>query len=211
MIGALLALALAAPTPEAALAEILPKASNGLVQRLGLPGLPRPGPGVSFAATPAAGSTAELLIADLVARRDGAVIYARRVTVPLRTRLRVPVPTRHLPRGTIVGPDDFALREVHVPSPALVVTEPASLIGREVRRPLTAGRPVPRRSVEDEKIVGRGDQVQVAFVAPGFRIEMEARALEPGAIGDVVRVINSRSNEIVSARVVDRGKLEVVR
>ena len=204
-----LSLAVSAPTAEAALAQIVPASSRELVDRVRLPGLPRPGPEVDFIATPAPGSSPEVVVAELVARHRGRVVYARRVTIPVRTTLRVPVPRRTIDRGHVLRRSDFEITEAHVPSPKLVVTDLQALLGCEVRRPLAAGHPVPRRSVDSEKLVKRGDMVKVTVAAGGFRVVMEGRALEPGAKGEVVRVVNGQSNQIVEAHVVGARTLEV--
>jgi flagella basal body P-ring formation protein FlgA len=119
------------------------------------------------------------------------------------------VPRRTIDRGHVLRRSDLRLAEVHVPSPKLVVTDLQTLLGREVRRPLTAGHPVPRRSVDSEKLVKRGDTVKVTVSTGGFRVVMEGRALEPGAEGEIVRIVNAQSSEIVEARVVGPRSLEV--
>lgn len=204
-------LAVAAPTPSKALSDILPAEQHGVVAGLRLPGMPRPGPGMSFHAKKAPGSSARVLVAELTARLRGEVLFVRRVSIPLRTRIEVPVATRDIARGTVLSEGHFDLRRAHVPSPPLVVQSMDELLGREARRPIEAGQPVPRRSVEPRAIVERGDTVDVTFLGHGFRITMKARALEAGAQGDEIRVINAQSNAVVMARVVGPDRLEVGR
>lgn len=202
-------LATTAPTPEAALAEVVPPSSHEVIEHVRIPGLPQAGPGITFEAARTPGTDADMVSAELVARHHGRVIFTRRLVIPLRTTLTMPVPRRTLTRGHVLRESDFTLQVVHVPSPKLVVAELNALVGREVRRPLVAGQPVPRRSIEEERLVKRGEVVKVVVSAGGFRIEMEGRALEPGSEGELVRVVNAQSNQIVAARVVGPRSLEV--
>ncbi|MBI1252292.1 MAG: flagellar basal body P-ring formation protein FlgA [Alphaproteobacteria bacterium] len=53
--------------------------------------------------------------------------------------------------------------------------------------------------------VRRGEMVTLVYVAPGMQLTTRARAMQNGAIGDVIRVTNLQSNTAVDATVTGPG------
>ncbi|MDX2276253.1 MAG: flagellar basal body P-ring formation chaperone FlgA [Hyphomonadaceae bacterium] len=56
-----------------------------------------------------------------------------------------------------------------------------------------------------EAVIRRGETVALIFEAPGIQLSTSARALEDGAVGDNVRLVNIASNRTVSATVTGPG------
>ena len=54
--------------------------------------------------------------------------------------------------------------------------------------------------------VRRGESVLLLFEAPGMRITTNARAMDDGAVGDVIRLVNVSSNRTVNAVVTGPGQ-----
>jgi hypothetical protein len=60
-----------------------------------------------------------------------------------------------------------------------------------------------------EAIVRRGEMVSLAFSAPGIQLATHARALDGGAVGDTIRLVNLSSNRTVSATITGPGAARV--
>ncbi len=110
---------------------------------------------------------------------------------------------RTLPAGTIIGAAD--LRAVDGDQRAL--TDPSQVIGKQTRITIYEGRPIQATLLQAPKLVGRNQIVRLSFRRGALRIDMQARTLSEGAAGDVIRVMNLDSRNIVAALVEDDGTL----
>ena len=89
------------------------------------------------------------------------------------------------------------------------VTDPALLIGQEVRKALYAGRPIRVADVQPPAVIERNQIVRLIFERNGLRIATEGRALDRAGVGAFVRVMNLSSRSTVSGRVDHSGKIIV--
>ena len=53
--------------------------------------------------------------------------------------------------------------------------------------------------------IRRGESVNLVYEAPGMSLAMRARALEDGAVGQSVRLLNTSSNRTIDAVVTGPG------
>jgi hypothetical protein len=87
-------------------------------------------------------------------------------------------------------------------------TAPAGVNGVHVVRPGGARATLPAtaggRTLADAA-VRRGDTVNLVYEMPGMSLSMRARALEDGAIGQGVRLLNTSSNRTIEAVVTGPG------
>lgn len=117
-----------------------------------------------------------------------------------REQVLVPVPAVPVEAGTRIDP--ARLREVALDRAALppgAVMDAAELGGQRARRRLAAGRPVAASDLQEPASVQKGEIVTVVFQRGPLRLTLLGKALEPGAIGQTVRVLNTDSGRAVSA------------
>lgn len=124
-----------------------------------------------------------------------AVVWADSLTV-----------TRVLRPGEVVRGTDLTLLTGTQPGG---VTRPDALIGQEARVVLYPGRPIRADDVRAPAVVQRNGLVDLVFVRAGLRIVAEGRALDRGAPGDRVPVLNTASRQRVTGRVTPDGQVEV--
>ncbi len=132
--------------------------------------------------------------------------------VPVRIKLnaRVIVLARPVPQGGTLTGNDVHLEERDVT--ALVsgyFTEPAQVIGKQLKQPLSVGQPLNHLSVKEPKLVRRGDRVVLLAASTGFKVRMGGTLLTDGAIGDRVRVRNISSKRVVEGIVTRDGSVQV--
>lgn len=90
------------------------------------------------------------------------------------------------------------------PIPAL---QPVRVGDVKVTQPPVA--PVATKQIDKTPMIRRGDTVQlVAFGGP-LAISVTAKALQDGAVGDVIRLENIDSKKAISGKVVGKGQVEV--
>ena len=124
--------------------------------------------------------------------------------------LDVPVPNRVMMPDEIVTEGDIATIEMPLQRVGrFAVRREQDLLGMQVRRMLTAGRPVPLQSVMPPIIVARGEQVEIVFKQGGLSLSAKGRAMADAHLGEEVRVVNLSSNKTVSAVARSQGLVEV--
>ncbi len=90
-----------------------------------------------------------------------------------------------------------------VPRDAVTSLERAT--GQRLRRGIPEGSAITSNQFETEKLVRRGDLLLIDAIAPGLEMRVEARALEAGAIGELIRVENPSSRRRFRAEVTGAG------
>lgn len=134
------------------------------------------------------------------------------VDVGGRARLQVEawVPVRRIDQGQVITEADLRIAEfpagflnIH----ALRAKE--DILGFEARRALMPDRPVQTQSLIEPRIIHKGDKVTIQLGGGGLNISSEGKALEDGAKGAMIRVVNTTSNNIILAEPVAPGVVAV--
>ncbi len=112
------------------------------------------------------------------------------------------VPTRRLAVGEIIGADDVKISRV---SAALVrgavARLPEQAVGMALRRPANTGAPLPLADLGRAAVVERGSPVQMEINLPGLSVAARGVAMEPGATGEHIRVMNPLSRAVMDAEI----------
>lgn len=137
-----------------------------------------------------------------------------RIEMPVSGRVermaQVLVASHFLMPGEIVGPED--LRQAEVPASSIsgaVATHLAEASGLEVLHAVGAGEPVPLEDLVPPPMVQRGQRVLIALAAPGLALTEQGQALEGGAKGAMIRVLNPVSRAVLQATVTGPGVVAV--
>jgi flagella basal body P-ring formation protein FlgA len=115
-------------------------------------------------------------------------------------------PLRAIRSQSVIGPDDVALAEETVPGG---VAEIAAVIGREARVTLYPGRPILSGQIGAPALVERNQVVRMHFAQGPLNIVTEGRALDRAGEGEMLRVMNMASRQIVTGSVAADGSIEV--
>jgi flagella basal body P-ring formation protein FlgA len=147
--------------------------------------------------------------ADFVADGDSGPI-----TFPIIGRITikhsVPVLSRRLEGGTIIGASDIDW--IEVPDERLtngVVANADQLIGYELRRDTEGGQLLHDHDVTQPRLVVRGTMVTMKIETPLMIVTAQGRALQDGAMGDVVRINNVDSNRMIEGTVSGPGLVTI--
>lgn len=119
---------------------------------------------------------------------------------------------RPLNRGGILKAGDLTtvrLPRLQVPSNALVSSE--DIAGLAARSNLRANSPLTRNDFERPVIIARGEKVTVNFEIPGMKLTTRGQAIDSGAKGDVIDIMNLDSRRIIPAIVTSRGHVRIAR
>lgn len=116
------------------------------------------------------------------------------------------VATRPVPAGTVLSVQDLATVAADIPG---ALADPALAIGQQARRPIAAGKPITPDDIAPPARVERNQTVPLHYMAGSLTIITEGRALDRGAEGEVITVMNLASRSRVTGRVMGDGSVQV--
>lgn len=149
-------------------------------------------------------------VALVTAPADGPAVARSTVSGRLFPLVEVPVAARRLSPGEIIGRDDLEWKAVRADRITRnTALDADQLLGKSPRRPLRPGEPILHTEVRRAVLVAKGSTVTMTLEKPRMSLSVRGRALQDGARGDVVRVMNTKSNRIVEAVVVETGLVVV--
>ncbi len=135
-----------------------------------------------------------------------------RVTGLAAVIVPLPVPVRRMMPGDVITAEDLA--ELRLPQArigAFAVATRDELIGMQVRRMLTEGRPVMVQSVMEPLVIDRGDLVTIRYADGPLQLTAPGRALSDAHRGQEVRIVNLASNTSLVGIAANEGIVEVLR
>lgn len=115
--------------------------------------------------------------------------------------------TRVIRADTILEAQDITAMSKSFPG---VIDVGEDIIGLETKNTLYPGRPIRRQDVGPVALVKRNQMVKLIFRQGGLIISTDARALQRGAEGEYVRVMNMSSRTTVSGQVAKDGSIVVM-
>src|SRR5690625_844296 len=140
-----------------------------------------------------------------------AAIIAGGACVAAAAGLILPVPTVTIYPGDVIDGSMVEERAVRAAGVGrqMTVQDRGGLIGKTARRTLLPGQPVAANAIETPPLVACGAAVAIVFEEGGLTILAQAKSLEAGSPGDIVRVRNLDSGIMVNAVVQADGTVRV--
>ena len=124
--------------------------------------------------------------------------------------VRVPVLKRSMKNGDIIGQNDISwTTEKAATIRRDIVRDTTALIGATPRRGLSAGQTITDQDLQMPILVSRGDLVTIVFRQNGMYLTAKGRAMEDGAMGQVVKVSNTNSNRQLEAQVTNTKEVTI--
>jgi len=124
-------------------------------------------------------------------------------TVPVAVTLR-PLARGEIVRASDVTVERRAKAEFREGAPAA-----ADAAGLALRHQVRAGQALRASDLMRPEIVQRNETVTIVYEAPGLVLTVRGKALDPGAEGDVISVLNSQSNRTVQGTVAGPARVIV--
>ena len=141
--------------------------------------------------------------------------HASAQRLPVSGRLvatrQVPVLRRAVQPGEVVRPGDIEfvdLREEGLRRDVLLDAD--RVVGQSARRPLRAGEVLRENDLRAPLLVNRNGMVTIVLRSGGMSLSAQGRALDDGARGETVRVLNVQSKRTIEAQVVGPDAVAVV-
>lgn len=126
------------------------------------------------------------------------------------TMVDVPVLARQMRRGDVIGENDLVT--VAMTTDALkrdTILDRDEIVGKTPRRLLRDGVPLRPNDLRRPVVVARGALVMLVVKTKHMLLTARGRALHNAAKGDVVKVINTRSNATVEGIVIGSNRVKI--
>ena len=117
--------------------------------------------------------------------------------------------TRSLKAGEIVKVSDVAIErrpKAELRGDGMPTGE---VVGLAARAALRSGQALRTDDLIKPQIVQRNESVTIMYEVPGVALTVRGKALEAGAMGDVVSVLNIQSNRTVQATIIGPGRVTI--
>ncbi len=126
---------------------------------------------------------------------EGMVVVPKRVIYPGETVT-----------GELVAEVELRRSRASVPDVAFARQE---VVGKVTRRTLLPGRLIPLGYLRDAYAVEAGKPVVITFISAGLEIVLTGVPLQPGTVGDLIRVRNVDSGATLTGTVMADGTVRV--
>ncbi len=90
-----------------------------------------------------------------------------------------------------------------------VVHRMSDAIGMQLKQQIAPGQPIGQAELMRPALVQKSATVLMLLDSPGIALTAQGQAMEPGAIGERIRVLNPVSRAVVEAEVVGPGRVRV--
>ena len=138
-------------------------------------------------------------------------IIRERITGVIHRLVDVPVLRSTMKNGSVIRANDIdfiPMRATEAKHDMVLETE--ELINMTPRRILVAGEPIKDNEIEPPQIVSRGELVTMIYKNGPLSLTAQGKALQNGAKGDMIRVVNSSSSRTIEAQITDMGEVAVL-
>jgi flagella basal body P-ring formation protein FlgA len=117
--------------------------------------------------------------------------------------------TRNVERSEILKPADVVIERRPKAEVGGDLASRGHTVGMQARKQLRAGQPLKVADLGKPDLVQRDQNVTITYDSVGLYLTIRGKALENGAEGDVVNVLNLQSKRTVAGVVVGRGQVSV--
>ena len=137
---------------------------------------------------------------------------ATRIRVSGRTFIttRVPVLNHPMAHGETITASDvewFDVREEGVRQDTIATVQ--KLVGMEPRYQIRPGQPIRLSDVQKPITVTRNSNVNLVLRTPFMTLSVQGRAMDDGGLGDLIKVTNLQTKQIVEGRIDNNGMVIV--
>lgn len=94
-------------------------------------------------------------------------------------------------------------------TPMQPLTSLEELEGKQTTRPVEVNQVVTAPMVTLPRVIRRGSAVALLYESAGLRVETPGRAVEPGRVGDRIRVENPASGKVLEGQILDDRTVRV--
>lgn len=142
---------------------------------------------------------------------DDAPVTQLRITGRIQAMVDLPVPRRRLMPGDVVAGGDLEWSRQRVGvARGDVVRVPADAVGLAAKHAIAPGQPIATADLGRPMVVQKGESMILTLESGGLALSARGLAVEPGGVGDRIRVLNDYSKMTVEGEITGPGQARVV-
>ena len=125
--------------------------------------------------------------------------------------ITVPVLVSNLQSGHIITMQD--IKHIQIKEREFTkdtIADPTILVGMTARRVILAGRPIKASEMIAPKLIERGEIVTLSLNVGTMALTTQAKALQDGAKGEIIRVVNTASNKTLQAIITGTNQVSIL-
>jgi flagella basal body P-ring formation protein FlgA len=146
----------------------------------------------------------------LVVPAEGPTVISRKIAGSIYETLQIPVLGRAIAPGEVIQIGDIDWQSLRLDRVAPnAITDPKQLIGMTAKRPLRTGQTLRQSDVTMAATIKKNAVVTLSVQTDNMSLTTPGRALEDGAIGQPIRVVNTASNKQLTGIVTDAGTVTI--
>lgn len=143
-------------------------------------------------------------------RCSGPTAWSLYVPVRIGESRQIVILNRSVSRGETVAAKDVSLQERDITTlPFGYLATVADVVGKTIKRPLTAGSVVTPDALELQRIVKRGQNVTLISKIGSAEVRAQGKALNDAGQGERVKVENTSSHRVIEGVVRSADAVEV--
>lgn len=130
-------------------------------------------------------------LAILAVPATGPTLYTQQVIGTVYEKTQVPVLKRLVSAGDTIQPDDIDWASSRIDQlSSNTVTDAQQMVGRIAKRPLRPGQVLRASDLINEPTVHKNDLITIAVQTSNMSLTVRGKALEDGAVGQTIHVVN---------------------
>ncbi len=137
-------------------------------------------------------------------------VQNRNLTFYVREWAEVPVASRQLPRGSVVGKGDIMMARLNLAEiPIDTEQDLTGIVGLETSRNISYGEVFRKNKLAIPPVIEAGSAVTIMYRSQFLEATASGIALEDGLLGEKIRVRNDQSRKILTGTVETSGIVKV--
>lgn len=148
--------------------------------------------------------------ATLSVSGEGMLTQRQRVAGTMHEMAEVPVPIHRLAPGTILRAGDLQTARVRATQlRGEVARTPEQAVGKALRRAVLPGQALALSDLARPLAVAKGARVTMQLSTGGLSLSAQGQALESGALGERIQVLNPASRAVLEVEIVGPDRVRV--
>lgn len=136
----------------------------------------------------------------LTASENGRNVLKKEVRAAIEPLTSVPVLSRAMNQGEIIGAADLQYIDMKTADmPTSLIIDAKQIIGQTPRRLVPAMKPMASADIVLPPAVKKGEAVTMVFKNGKLNLTTQGKSMQTGAVGDVIRVTNTTSQQVIQA------------
>lgn len=134
----------------------------------------------------------------LNARENGQSVLKKEIKGVLSSLTSVPVLSHAMNQGELIGAADLQYIDMKTSDmPNSLIIDPKLIIGQTPRRLIPAMKPIAAAEIVLPAAVKKGEIVTMVFQSGKLNLTSQGKSLQTGSVGDVIRVTNTSSQQVI--------------